>query len=394
MSESSGVHYRTFVLLLVVVTIAFGWLLWPFYGAVFWGTILAILFAPLQRRLVARIGGRRNLAALITLLLVLLLVILPLVVISGSLVSEGANLYQSIKSGQINFGAYFQQAMDALPPSVHALLARFDLADIASLQDKLTAGAMQASQFLATQALNIGQDTFQFVVSFGIMLYLLFFLLRDGPQLSARLRRAVPLSDMHKQHLFRKFTTVVRATVKGNVAVAAAQGALGGIIFSILSIQGALLWGVIMAFLSLLPAIGAGLIWAPVAVYFLLTGAVVKGVVLIAFGVLVIGMVDNVLRPILVGKDTKMPDYVILISTLGGMALFGLNGFVIGPLIAALFMASWDLFSPAASDPEGVHAVSAPVPGNPVAAGTPPASGGAAARAQAALGRDRQDRRE
>ncbi|PTW99747.1 AI-2E family transporter [Achromobacter mucicolens] len=387
-------HYRTFVLLLVVVTIAFGWLLWPFYGAVFWGTILAILFAPLQRRLVARIGGRRNLAALITLLLVLLLVILPLVVISGSLVSEGANLYQSIKSGQINFGAYFQQAMDALPPSVHALLARFDLADIASLQDKLTAGAMQASQFLATQALNIGQDTFQFVVSFGIMLYLLFFLLRDGPQLSARLRRAVPLSDMHKQHLFRKFTTVVRATVKGNVAVAAAQGALGGIIFSILSIQGALLWGVIMAFLSLLPAIGAGLIWAPVAVYFLLTGAVVKGVVLIAFGVLVIGMVDNVLRPILVGKDTKMPDYVILISTLGGMALFGLNGFVIGPLIAALFMASWDLFSPAASDPEGVHAVSAPVPGNPVAAGTPPASGGAAARAQAALGRDRQDRRE
>ncbi len=389
MSESSGVHYRTFVLLLVVVTIAFGWLLWPFYGAVFWGTILAILFAPLQRRLVARIGGRRNLAALITLLLVLLLVILPLVVISGSLVSEGANLYQSIKSGQINFGAYFQQAMDALPPSVHALLARFDLADIASLQDKLTAGAMQASQFLATQALNIGQDTFQFVVSFGIMLYLLFFLLRDGPLLSARLRRAVPLSDMHKQHLFRKFTTVVRATVKGNVAVAAAQGALGGIIFSILSIQGALLWGVIMAFLSLLPAIGAGLIWAPVAVYFLLTGDVVKGAVLIAFGVLVIGMVDNVLRPILVGKDTKMPDYVILISTLGGMALFGLNGFVIGPLIAALFMASWDLFSPAASDPTVVPAASAPLPGNPVT-GTPPAAGGAAAGTQAALARDRQ----
>jgi len=391
MSESSGVHYRTFVLLLVVVTIAFGWLLWPFYGAVFWGTILAILFAPLQRRLVARIGGRRNLAALITLLLVLLLVILPLVVISGSLVSEGANLYQSIKSGQINFGAYFQQAMDALPPSVHALLARFDLADIPSLQDKLSAGAMQASQFLATQALNIGQDTFQFVVSFGIMLYLLFFLLRDGPQLSARLRRAVPLSDMHKQHLFRKFTTVVRATVKGNVAVAAAQGALGGIIFSILSIQGALLWGVIMAFLSLLPAIGAGLIWAPVAVYFLLTGSVVKGAVLIAFGVLVIGMVDNILRPILVGKDTKMPDYVILISTLGGMALFGLNGFVIGPLIAALFMASWDLFSPAASDPTVVPAASAPLPGNPVA-GTPPAAGGAAAGTQAALAQDRHSR--
>ncbi len=347
MSQSSSLHYRTFLFLLIAVTVAFGWLLWPFYGAVFWGAILAIIFAPLQRRLVTRLGGRRNLASLITLLLVLLLVILPLIAISGSLVREGAGLYQNIKSGRINFGEYFQQVMAALPPSVHDMLSRFDLADIPSLQEKLSAAAMQASQFLATQALSIGQDTFQFVVSFGIMLYLLFFLLRDGPQLSARLRRAVPLSEEHKRHLFRKFTTVVRATVKGNIAVAASQGALGGIIFSVLGIQGALLWGVIMGFLSLLPAVGAGLIWAPVAVYFLLTGDMVKGIVLIGFGVLVIGMVDNVLRPILVGKDTKMPDYVVLISTLGGMALFGLNGFVIGPLVAALFMASWDLFAPA-----------------------------------------------
>lgn len=118
-----------------------------------------------------------------------------------------------------------------------------------------------------------------------------------------------------------------------------------------------------MGFLSLLPAVGAGLIWAPVAIYFLLTGATIKGVVLIAFGVLVIGMVDNVLRPILVGKDTKMPDYVVLISTLGGMALFGLNGFVIGPLIAALFMASWDLFSP----PEEAAAAPAATPAPPPA---------------------------
>ncbi|MBR8655967.1 AI-2E family transporter [Achromobacter sp. Marseille-Q0513] len=351
MSQSSSLHYRVFLLLLAGVTLAFAWLLWPFYGAVFWGAILAIIFAPLQRRLSARLGGRRNMAALITLLLVLLLVIMPVAFISGSLVREGANLYQSIKSGQLNFGAYFQQAMEALPPSVHDILARFDLADIPSLQEKLSAGAMQVSQFLATQALSIGQDTFQFVISFGIMLYLLFFLLRDGPRLSARISRAIPLSETHKHHLLLKFTTVVRATVKGNIAVAASQGALGGIMFSILGIQGAMLWGVIMAFLSLLPAVGAGLIWAPVAIYFLLTGATVKGVVLILFGVLVIGMVDNILRPILVGKDTKMPDYAVLISTLGGMALFGLNGFVIGPLIAALFMACWDLFAPAPEEP-------------------------------------------
>ena len=155
----------------------------------------------------------------------------------------------------------------------------------------------------------------------------------------------------HKRHLFAKFTTVVRATVKGNIAVAAMQGALGGAIFSFLDIQGALLWGFVMAFLSLLPAVGAGLIWAPVAIYFLLTGSLWQGITLIAFGVLVIGLVDNVLRPILVGKDTQIPDYVVLISTLGGMVLFGLNGFVIGPVIAAIFIAAWDLFSSAKEAP-------------------------------------------
>ena len=106
-----------------------------------------------------------------------------------------------------------------------------------------------------------------------------------------------------------------------------------------------------MAFLSLLPAVGAGLIWAPVAIYFLLTGSLWQGITLIAFGVLVIGLVDNVLRPILVGKDTQIPDYVVLISTLGGMVLFGLNGFVIGPVIAAIFIAAWDLFSSAKEAP-------------------------------------------
>ncbi len=133
--------------------------------------------------------------------------------------------------------------------------------------------------------------------------------------------------------------------MKGNIAVAIVQGALGGLIFWILGIEGVLLWGALMAFLSLLPAIGAGLVWAPAAVYFAVTGQIWKCVILVAFCVGVIGLVDNLLRPILVGKDTKMPDWVVLISTLGGMALFGINGFVIGPLVAALFMASWDIFA-------------------------------------------------
>jgi predicted PurR-regulated permease PerM len=347
-------HEKFFLALLVVVTIAFGWILLPFYGAVFWGSVLAILFAPFYRKLLIKLRQRRNLAALTTLILVLVIVILPLTLITISMVKEGILIYDNIRSGQMNFGLYFQQTVAALPQWVVGLLERFGLSDIAALQETLSKGAMQGSQLIAKQAINIGQNAFDFLIGFGIMLYLLYFLLRDGTDLSARIRLAIPLAPAHKRHLFGKFTTVIRATVKGNIAVAAAQGALGGLIFWILGIQGALLWGVLMAFLSLLPAIGAALIWGPVAIYFLATGALWQGAVLIAFCVLVIGLVDNIMRPILVGKDTQMPDYVVLISTLGGMGLFGLNGFVIGPVIAAMFMSVWDLFS-TAQHPEGVE---------------------------------------
>lgn len=338
---------KTFLLLLIAVSIAFAWILRPYYGAVFWGAILAILFAPFYRRLLVSMRRKRNLAALVTLLLCLLIAILPITLIIFELVEEGTIFYQRVRSGELNFGMYVQQAFNALPPWVVNLLDRFGLADISSLQEKLSASVAQGSQIVARQMLSIGQITFAFLVNFGIMLYLLFFLLRDGASLTVRIKQAIPLSVEQKHHLFSKFATVIRATVKGNIVVAVTQGTLGGLIFGVLGIQAAVLWGALMAFLSLLPAVGAALVWAPVGIYFLLTGAIWQGVTLIAFGVVVIGLVDNILRPLLVGKDTQMPDYVVLISTLGGIALFGLNGFVIGPVIAALFIAAWDLFTEA-----------------------------------------------
>lgn len=336
---------RTFLLLLTGVTVAFLAILWPFYGAVFWAVVLAILFLPLHRRLLARLPGRPNLAALGTLGLCLLLVILPLMLLSISLVQETAQLYERARSGQLNFGLYAQQILATLPEWAHRLLAHFHISSLAELQDKFSSAALQASQWFASKILSIGQNTLGFIVSACIMLYLLFFLLRDGIALGQRIRNAIPLNEAHKRNLSSKFATVVRATVKGNIVVAAAQGALGGLIFWVLGIQAPVFWGVLMAFLSLLPAVGASLIWMPVALYFFATGALWQGAVLTGFGMFVIGLVDNLLRPLLVGKDTKLPDYMVLISTLGGMSLFGLTGFVIGPVIAALFVAVWDLFA-------------------------------------------------
>jgi predicted PurR-regulated permease PerM len=344
---SLNLEDKAFLLLLVAVSLAFAWILWPFYAAVFWAVVLAVLFSPLHRWLCRRMRERSTPAALATVAIILVIVVLPSTVITGMLVQEGLELVAKIRSGELNIGRYLQQILDALPAWLTSLLERSGLADLGAMKDRLSKGLTTGIQFLAGQAVSVGQFTFDFIVGFFIMLYLLFFLLRDGPALTARIGNAVPLQNDLRRSLFRKFANVTRATVKGNVIVALVQGALGGVIFGFLGIPAPLLWAVVMAFLSLLPAVGTALVWLPVALYFIATGSVWQGAILIAYGVLVIGLVDNILRPLLVGKDTKMPDYVVLISTLGGMAIFGLNGFVIGPLIAAMFIATWDIFSAA-----------------------------------------------
>jgi predicted PurR-regulated permease PerM len=342
--DSTPNEKRLLLILLGAVSLALGWLLLPFYGTILWGLIIALLFTPVYRTLCLRLHERRNLAALLTLLIVVLGAILPLVLVSASLARETSLIYVRLESGELNPAVYFRGVFDALPDSITALLDHVGLINFSTLQRRLAETLGKGSEFMALRALSLGQNTFEFVASLFITLYLAFFLLRDGDALASTLRDAVPLASNHKRLLLEKFTTVIRATVKGNLLVAAIQGALGGIAFWFLGVTGALLWAVLMAFLSLLPAIGAGLVWLPVALYFLLTGALWQGLALIAYGVLVIGLVDNLLRPILVGKDTRMPDYVVMISTLGGMAVFGINGFVLGPVIAAMFIALWDIY--------------------------------------------------
>jgi len=333
-----------FLTLLAAVTVAFAWVLAPFFGSVFWAVVLALVFTPVQRRILARVGRRQNAAALLTLLLIVLLVCLPVAVISVQLVGEIVGITQKVRSGQINFSAYGQQILRALPAGATHALEQLGLTSPSGVLDNISGALTQGGQFLATRTLAIGQNTFGFLVDFVVMLYLLFFLLRDGAQLTAMLRRVIPLGPEQTRHLLGKFATVVRATVKGNIFIALLQGLLGGIAFAVLGIQGAVFWGVVMAFLSLLPAVGASLVWGPVAIYLLATGEIGQGIALVFWGAVVIGLSDSLLRPLLVGKNTRMPDYLVLISTLGGMSLFGINGFVIGPTIAALFIATWSLF--------------------------------------------------
>jgi predicted PurR-regulated permease PerM len=356
-SRAPALEDRSFLLLVIAVSVAFAWILRPFYGAVLWGVIIAIVFRPVYRRVLRSMPERPTLAALATVFVILVLVILPITLVAGMLVQEGVSTYERIRSGELSVGRYFQQVFNALPAWATSLLDRFGLTSLVRIEERLTAILTRSAQFFAEQALNLGQNAASFIVSLFIMLYLLFFLLRDGEALSRRIRNAIPLRADQQRNLAERFSTVIRATVKGNLVVALVQGALGALIFWLLGVGAPVLWGTLMAFLSLLPAVGAAVVWLPVAIFFLATGEVGKGVILIAFGVLVIGLVDNILRPILVGKDTRMPDYVVLISTLGGLAVFGLNGFVIGPVIAAMFISVWDIVATSkAAAREGGHA--------------------------------------
>jgi predicted PurR-regulated permease PerM len=345
MPDPSRFEDRVLVGFVIAATLAMAWISWPFFGAILWALVVTIAFAPVHDRLALRFPKRRNSIALLTLLLVIALVIVPAIVVGTLMVEEAIRTYNSLQSQEIDLGKILRDVQAAIPANLQAFAERYGATDMSQLQQRLSSILTGGLQLIAQQAVSIGQRAFNFALALGVMLYLTFFLLRDGRHLTRHIGEIVPLRAEQRRALFDKFTTVIRATVKGSIVVAIVQGILGGLIFAILDIRGALLWGVVMGLLSLIPAVGTGLVWVPVAIYLLVTGSIWEGLVLLGTGIFIISMVDNVLRPILVGQDTQMPDYVVLVSTLGGLSVLGINGLIVGPVIAAMFISAWEIFA-------------------------------------------------
>ena len=225
-SAPDVLEHRVLLLLVLAVSLALGWVLLPFYGTLLWSAIIALLFAPLHRRLLLRLRHRRTLAALLTVLTSVVIVVVPLSLLSATLAHEAAGLYARIQSGESTPVQALRGVFDALPGWVAKLLERFGLADFETLQRWLNSRLEQGSGFIAAQALSIGQVTFEFIVSLLITPYLAFFFIRDGDRIVHAMRRALPLTPAHKQELLDKFGTVIRSTIRGNLVVAALQGAL------------------------------------------------------------------------------------------------------------------------------------------------------------------------
>jgi len=330
-----------FGVLLLAVSGAFVWLIRGFVQPIFWAVALGIIFFPMHLKLTAGLKGRNSLAAALSVIIIVLIVVLPIAAIVTAMAAEAADLVARLNENEINVAGAIDWINQQLPGAEQTLQSIG--VPIDRLKEQLASSAMTVSQFLATQAFAIGQNTIRIAVYFFLMLYLLYFFMRDGKRILDGLVRALPFGDERERHLLERFAQVSRATIKGTLVVGIVQGTIGGVLFAVLGINGPVLWGVVMALLSIIPALGPAIVWVPAAIILIVNGNIVSGIVLIVVGSVVIGLADNLLRPLLVGRDTRMPDYLILLSTLGGLTAFGISGFVIGPIIAAFFLSVWEM---------------------------------------------------
>ncbi|HYI43049.1 MAG TPA: AI-2E family transporter [Sphingomicrobium sp.] len=338
-SERSG-----FLLFLALITVALTYVAWPFASALLWAVLAAIMFQPLYQWMLPRLSGRENRAAVATLLIITVAVVVPAIAIGNIIVGQVLQIYAALQSGGLDAAGYFEQAHENLPARLRSMLDASGYGDFDVLQDRISAFLRDSVGLIASRALVIGGNALAFVLAFAVGLYVTYFLLRDGRRIGATVKDTLPLDRATAERLTSSFVAIVRATIKGSIVVGLVQGLLGTITFWIVGFPSAVLLGLLMAIFSLLPAVGPALVWVPIAAYLLLTGSIWQGVVVIVSGALIIGLADNLLRPVLVGRDTGIPDWLVLVTTLGGIAAFGLSGIVVGPVVAGLFLAGWSIY--------------------------------------------------
>jgi len=328
------------ILLTAAATIGLIWIVAPFRGAIVWALAASVTFSPFFSIVKRQLGDRSNLAAALSVLAIILLAVAPAILVGTALVRETAALIAR-NGNAAPLPATVGQLHAMLPGWLHRLLRLAGNDDVATVQHYV-AGLLEGGlSSLVGGAIGIGQSAFGFAVSLGAMIYLCFFLLRDGAEIWTGLVAHLPLSPPTRRRLAKEVAGVLKATLRGTIIVAAVQGSVGGLIFWLLGVQAPAVWGFAMALTSLLPPFGAGAVWLPMAVFLLLTGSVLKGVALAICGFFIISLIDNLLRPFLIGREAHLPEYLVFLSTLGGLALIGLDGIVIGPLLVSLFLSSW-----------------------------------------------------
>ncbi|UCG88959.1 MAG: AI-2E family transporter [Gemmatimonadota bacterium] len=332
------------LLLTIAVSILFYLMIRPFFMAVLLAGIFSGMAYPLYRRLVRWFKGHKAPASIATILIVLLLIVGPLSGFLGIVATQAINVSQSVTpwvEQQVSQTDRLDELLSKLPfyerwePYQHQIAA------------KIGEFAGNVGSFLVNSVASATRGTASFMLSLFIMLYAMFFFLMGGREILDKILYYMPLGPKDENRMVEKFVSVTRATIKGTLVIGLIQGTLAGLGFFVAGIGGAAFWGTVMAVLSIIPGVGTALVWIPAVIYLIAVGKIWAGVLLGLWCIAIVGTVDNVLRPYLVGRDTKMSDLMILLGTLGGILIFGAVGFIVGPIIAALFVTIWEMYGEA-----------------------------------------------
>lgn len=323
---------------IAIVTTLFLYLIKDFAFTIFWALVLSILFYPIYKILIFKTKQRENISSLITLLLIVSTIILPLVFTTYLFTKETLEVTKniSVKSIENSISAISEKE------SFDNTLISFGL-DPAEVKNSVADFTKNTLKKIGSSSIEFGKSTLNIILNFFIMLYLIFFFLKDGKNMLYRISEILPMGNSIEKEIFVRFSTIVRSIFKGTMIIAVVQGLIGGMLFFTVGIESALLWGVIMLLLSVIPAVGPTIIIIPTALFFLLTGDVLGGVILL-IGTVVVSSVDNILRPMVIGGDTQIPDVLVTLSIFGGLAIYGITGLVIGPVIAGIFITMWQIF--------------------------------------------------
>jgi predicted PurR-regulated permease PerM len=337
--------HTAFVLLLVIaVSMLFLAVTWPFLQALLIAAILSGLCRPLYQWVTRLLGGRKSLGAVLTLLLLFVLVAGPISAFLGIVVQQALNVSnEAIPWVQERFGsASTFNAHDWLVQRFPSLAGHIPSQE--QLAENVGTAAKATGAFLVAAASRVTAGTATFLLDLFVMIYAMFFFFKEGEKILEKIFYYIPLSHEDEALMLERFASITRATMKGTIVIGVIQGALAGFAFWVAGIDGAAFWGTVMAILSVVPGIGAALVWVPAAAYLFITGQFLAGTLLLIWCAAVVGTVDNILRTILVGKDAKMPDLLILVGTLGGLFLFGPIGFIVGPIVCGLFLTVWEIY--------------------------------------------------
>ena len=330
---------NAYYLLLAVITVLFVSIIFNFAAPILWSIVVSIIFYPLYEKFLL-MTNKKSLSSILSLILILLLVIIPSIAMLGLIGNELISFINSYEKQ--SFEAYMQMIPEE--SLINKILGSLGL-NIAELTEKLDDFLITAIKIFYESISKISANIINFFISLFIFIYLTFFFLRDGEKILQTCMDSFPMNNDDEIYLLNEFRKTTRATIKGTVTVALAQGFLGYLTLLLLGIEGALIWGAVMALLSIVPAVGTIIVWLPIALVLFANGAIMDAILLIFSGIFIIGMIDNILRPILISKETKIPDYLILLTTIGGISIFGITGFILGPIIASLFISIWSLSS-------------------------------------------------